>query len=670
MSRARNRHRQQPRSSGAGRPQARAARPAARVDPRSRVAAASGASTVAEAGLGDTRHEWLWQGGLTFVAAAIYLTTFSSHVALGDAPESVAGVRTLGILHAPGYPSYVVVARLFGTVVPLGTWAFRVNLFSLVCASLTIGVVFRVARHFGATRVGASVGALALATTASFWFNAGFAKYYAFTALMLAGAALAALAWEERGSSAALLLSGLLLGASFGSGWQLAAIMAVALALLVGLGQRQPTLQPVLGGVAALAITSVAGLAFLVVRAIQDPTLNWGAATTPSRLVALIARRDFSGAVSGKAGDVATRLETLLGGMARDFGIVAVVIAVYGAIELYRRRVDIGRVVFLASAAVLNLVAVAIGSAISEMWGFANVVPAGGYLLATMIVVAVLVGVGATALIEFVVHTAAERAGASRSGAVGWLRSVTVLALLAVVVVPSLVVHRDNAELRVTPLADRYGSRVLEALPRNAVLLVWGEEYSMPMLYRQLVDRERPDVAVVSANAIRLDWARDQLTRRLHLGSALRLDREDRMLRRMIAKIRETRPVFLDMLAMDVLGPYLPYRTHGFVGEVVDGKDGPHPVSDLDALVREVNEADTLDGLNNGAYRRLVYVTVYTIHEGAHLELANAYVLEHNLSAAIRQVRLANAVNPVLGETLSKLETLSPRDAEALILSL
>jgi len=561
-------------------------------------------------------------------------------------------------------------ARLFGTVVPLGTWAFRVNLFSLVCASLTIGVVFRVARHFGATRVGASVGALTLATSASFWFNAGFAKYYAFTALLLAGAALAALAWEERGSSAALGVSGLLLGASFGSGWQLAAIMALAVTLLVGLGQRRPSLQAVLGGVAALAITSVVGLAFLVVRAIQDPTLNWGAATTPSRLVALISRHDFSGRVSGKAGAVATRFETLIGGTARDFGIAAIVIAVCGAIEFYRRRLDVARVGFLACAAALNLVAVAIGSAISEMWGFANVIPAGGYLLATMIVVAVLVGVGATGLIEFVVHTATERFGTGHTGAVGWFRSVTVLALLAVVVVPSLVVHRENADLRVPPLADRYGNRVLEALPRNAVLLVWGEEYSMPMLYSQLVEHKRPDIAVVSANSIGLAWVRDQLTHRLNLGSALHLDRGDRMLQRMIARIRETRPVFLDVTAMDVLGPYVAYRTHGFVGEVVDGEVGPRPVSDLDALATEVDNADTLDGLNGGAYRRLVYVTIYTFHEGAHLELAKAYALEHNLSAAIRQVRLANAVNPVLGTELSTLANLSPRNAEATILTL
>src|SRR5690348_13740062 len=89
-----------------------------------------------------TRADVVGAGIVGLVAAALFATTFSSHVAFGDAPESVAGVRTLGVIHAPGYPSYVLVARLFGAVLPVGSWALRVNLFSVVCATLTIALVF------------------------------------------------------------------------------------------------------------------------------------------------------------------------------------------------------------------------------------------------------------------------------------------------------------------------------------------------------------------------------------------------------------------------------------------------------------------------------------------------------------------------------------------------
>ncbi|HVJ96424.1 MAG TPA: DUF2723 domain-containing protein, partial [Acidimicrobiia bacterium] len=91
------------------------------------------------------RSDLLLQAGISIAAAAIFLLTFSSRVAFGDAPESVAGVRTLGVLHPPGYPTYVGAAHLFARLVPVGSWTLRVNLFSLVCAALTVGIVFRIA---------------------------------------------------------------------------------------------------------------------------------------------------------------------------------------------------------------------------------------------------------------------------------------------------------------------------------------------------------------------------------------------------------------------------------------------------------------------------------------------------------------------------------------------
>ncbi|HEX4489879.1 MAG TPA: DUF2723 domain-containing protein [Acidimicrobiia bacterium] len=621
----------------------------------------------------DTPQEWIWQGALTLIAAVLFASTFSSHVALGDAPESVAGVRTLGVLHAPGYPTYVLLAKAFGTVLPFGSWAFRVNLFSLVCAALAVGVVFRLARHFGASRIGGSVGALGLATAVSFWFNADFAKYYAVTTLMLAGAALGVVIWEERGSTAALVVSGLLLGASVGSGWQLAAIMTLAVATLVAFGRRRPTRAAVIGAVASLVVVAVVGLVYVLVRAAQDPTLNWGAASNPSRLVGLVMRHDFGGTVSGKVGAVTERVATLFGGLERDFGAVVAVLFACGVAELVRRRLDPARVAFLAIAAGVNLVAVAIGSGVTQMWGFENVVVGGGYLLATMIVIAVVVAVGTTGAVDFVGRAMAQRSDSDDDAPAERARvlpAMVAAALLAAVVVPSVVVHRAHASLKVAPLADAYGHRVLEQLPRHAVLLVWGEEYSMPMLYRQLVDHERRDVTIVSANAVGLDWGRAQLTQRLHLGDALRLDSADKMVERMIASIQRTRPVFLDVTAMHVLEPFVAYRTDGYVGEVVAGKAGPRSVTDVDAVAAMVKRSDTADGLDHEAYRRLVWKTVYAFHERAHLELAKAYALQDDIAAATAQVRLANGVNPVDGATLAKLRTMSAKDAKAFILTL
>jgi len=135
-------------------------------------------------------------------------------------------------------------------------------------------------------------------------------------------------------------------------------------------------------------------------------------------------------------------------------------------------------------------------------------------------------------------------------------------------------------------------------------------------------------------------------------------------------RIRKTRPVYLDTTAMRVLAPYVAYRTDGYVGEVVEGKPGPRPAGDIGALASEVDKSDAADGLGRGTSRRLVWKTIYAIHERAHLELAKAYALRHDLGAAVEQIRLANEANPVDAPALAKVKTLSPHDAEAFILTL
>ena len=115
-----------------------------------------------------TRADVIWAAATALASAVLFATVLRSYPGLGDAAESVAGVSSLGILHAPGYPAYVIAAHIFTLVIPFGSEAFKVNLFSLVCASVSVGVVHLLARRCGAARWAASIGALALAATAGF----------------------------------------------------------------------------------------------------------------------------------------------------------------------------------------------------------------------------------------------------------------------------------------------------------------------------------------------------------------------------------------------------------------------------------------------------------------------------------------------------------------------
>jgi len=50
-------------------------------------------------------------------------------------------VYTLGIAHPPGYPLYILIGKIFINLIPFGNIAFRLNVFSALCSSITVYLI-------------------------------------------------------------------------------------------------------------------------------------------------------------------------------------------------------------------------------------------------------------------------------------------------------------------------------------------------------------------------------------------------------------------------------------------------------------------------------------------------------------------------------------------------
>ncbi len=148
----------------------------------------------------------------TAIALAVYAPTVARDLswagAATDGGELITASFTLGVPHPPGYPTYVVLGKLF-SLLPLGTVAFRYNLFSAVCAALAAGLLAAVIRVHWGERVRPTVAAAAALTFACLplvWSQAVVAEVYALNLLVVAALVLA---WVSRGPVAVV---GLLLG--------------------------------------------------------------------------------------------------------------------------------------------------------------------------------------------------------------------------------------------------------------------------------------------------------------------------------------------------------------------------------------------------------------------------------------------------------------------------
>src|SRR5213593_4085674 len=93
--------------------------------------------------------EWLRALALSLAVFAIYALGACRSIYVGDSGELVTAVHLLGIPHPSGYPLYVLLGKLWTVLVPAGSIAFRMSLFSAAAGATACGIVLRTCRSLG-----------------------------------------------------------------------------------------------------------------------------------------------------------------------------------------------------------------------------------------------------------------------------------------------------------------------------------------------------------------------------------------------------------------------------------------------------------------------------------------------------------------------------------------
>lgn len=174
---------------------------------------------------------------LFVLAEVTYLMTMAPTLSFWDCGEFIATAYTLGVPHPPGAPFFLLVGRLFSMVPFFEDIGARVNLLSTLSASATVTLTYLIIvrlivmyRKTGpgswdaleklSAYGGAAVGALSLAFSDSFWFNAVETEVYAPSLFFTALAVWFIVRWydeeHEEGSGRWLMAAMYVIGLSIG----------------------------------------------------------------------------------------------------------------------------------------------------------------------------------------------------------------------------------------------------------------------------------------------------------------------------------------------------------------------------------------------------------------------------------------------------------------------
>ncbi len=415
-------------------------------------------------------------GGLPF---CLYLRTIAPTVYALDSAELTTGAYVLGIVHAPGTPTYLLLGHLFSWL-PFGDIGYRLNLMSACAAAVTSSLFYLLACRLVHDRALALGGAWLLATSYYFWINALMAELYAPQVCFATALLLLALQWQDVGGTWRCCAAGLLFG--LGLGVHLALVLMVpglVWLLLAGPLPRQRRLAAGLFlAVAVFFCIGASVYAYLPLRYMSDTPLNYARdywqvdLTTARGFLWMVTARMFAGsffgigasALPGEIGLFGWRLVGNFVGLGALLGILGLVEGLRD-----RPRFHVGLLLMFAGHTIFF-----IGYAVADK----ELMFLPAYLVWTVWIV-----------------LGARRLGGILARELGERWAVPGSVLLMFLAAGNTIASFHRVDLSDDWSARLRGERILNHMPAGAIYLgTWAD---VPILeYLQIVESRRPDVEV------------------------------------------------------------------------------------------------------------------------------------------------------------------------------
>jgi hypothetical protein len=407
--------------------------------------------------------------GVAAATFVVYAAGACPTIFVGDSGELVAAVHVLGIPHPTGYPLYVLLGKAWTLLVPIGSVAYRMSLFSAACTAVACALVYDIGRRAGWHPIAALASATLFAFGASVWGEANVQRVYALGAVFVAGATALLWSWHRTGRDCLLVWAALVCGLGATNHMFMAVYGAVASVFVIVHAPRVLRRGRLLAACLGAGLAGLLPYLYLPLRSAADPALDWGDPESGQALFEVVMRRDFwERAWIEAPGDVLTVAADFVRTLGPELTWGGVGLAALGLAAGVRRGAP---VLLLAGVVIANVFSLALHGSRSDIFIWHR------YYVPAYMSLALAAGLGTQMLV-----TALPRA----------LR-VAPLALPAVL----LATGWQSFDRSRYEIGEAFSQAVLRTLPPGAHLIATDDNILFILIYLRLVEGVRPDVNLI-----------------------------------------------------------------------------------------------------------------------------------------------------------------------------
>jgi len=412
-----------------------------------------------------------------------------------DGGDLITAAAVGGVAHPTGYPVYLIIARVF-QLLPLGSLAYRTNImsavFAVLAALLVYGVVTKYLSDKGVDHywLPGIIAAYSFGLAPILWSQAVITEVYTlhafFIALILYLFLIRSSSWIDR-------LRGVVLGLAMGN--HITSIFLLPAAIWLSALEKDAPAQlsdTTWAWMKSVRLSSIRrqltwmliGLSIYMIlplRAVTSPAINWGNPVNPKNFWGLVSGSLYQAHYLGASIDVFWgRSQALASLLLEQFGLLGLLVAAIGAVVFFQ----VSRLHLITLWCFISF----------SIFAFAyNTVDSYLYLIPALISLSIWIGLGVGGLLEISKNRF----------------RILVIAAVFTLLVYILGLSRDNYQAVDASgdfRAEIFGKVVMEQAPDNAIIFAEGDQAVFTLWYFHFALKERPDIAVISADLLHYDW--------------------------------------------------------------------------------------------------------------------------------------------------------------------